>query len=164
MTAPLGYLITWTTYGTWLHGDERGWVESGVYGIQPPDPQRLAIASGRMTAPAVTLGAAQRQVVEATIRQHCRVWGWELHAVNVRSNHVPVVVNADRTPEEVMRQFKAWCSRRLTEAEGPSKEGKPPKDGARRWWTEHGSTKWINDEEYLENAVRYVTEGQDVRR
>ena len=24
MKFPLAYLITWTTYGTWLHGDDRG--------------------------------------------------------------------------------------------------------------------------------------------
>jgi len=23
---PLAYFLTWTTYGTWLPGDERGWV------------------------------------------------------------------------------------------------------------------------------------------
>ncbi|HEX9659180.1 MAG TPA: hypothetical protein VGA18_02730, partial [Rhodothermales bacterium] len=28
-TAPLAYLITFTTYGTWLHGDERGSVDPG---------------------------------------------------------------------------------------------------------------------------------------
>jgi hypothetical protein len=26
----LAYFITWTTYGTWLHGDARGWIMSGV--------------------------------------------------------------------------------------------------------------------------------------
>ena len=26
---PIAYLITWTTYGTWLSGDERGWVKRG---------------------------------------------------------------------------------------------------------------------------------------
>ena len=24
---PLAYFLTWPTYGTWLPGDERGWVE-----------------------------------------------------------------------------------------------------------------------------------------
>jgi hypothetical protein len=25
MADPLAYFLTWTTYGTWLPGDERGW-------------------------------------------------------------------------------------------------------------------------------------------
>ena len=24
---PLAYFLTWSTYGTWLPGDERGWIE-----------------------------------------------------------------------------------------------------------------------------------------
>jgi hypothetical protein len=24
---PLAYFLAWSTYGTWLPGDERGWVE-----------------------------------------------------------------------------------------------------------------------------------------
>jgi hypothetical protein len=27
LPAPLAYFITWGTYGTWLPGDQRGWVE-----------------------------------------------------------------------------------------------------------------------------------------
>jgi hypothetical protein len=61
------------------------------------------------------------------------------------------VVTADRSPEEVMNQLKAWCSRRLNELAGEKRD---------QWWTKHGSTKWINDQSYLDNAVRYVLEGQ----
>jgi hypothetical protein len=27
MDDPIGYFLTWVTYGTWLPGDPRGWVE-----------------------------------------------------------------------------------------------------------------------------------------
>ena len=36
---PLAYFLTWPTYGTWLPGDERGWVEYR-HGWQLPDPAR----------------------------------------------------------------------------------------------------------------------------
>jgi len=29
MSKTLGYMLTWTTYGTWLQGDERGYVKDG---------------------------------------------------------------------------------------------------------------------------------------
>lgn len=32
----LAIMVTMTTYGTWLRGDRRGWVDDGV--IMPPDP------------------------------------------------------------------------------------------------------------------------------
>lgn len=115
----------------------------------------------RMTDPIIVLTDAQRHVVETTIRQHCDFRRWTLHALNVRSNHVHVVVTADLVPEQVMRQFKAWGSRRLSEHAGLSpRSASEGKNGQKRWWTEHGSTKWINDEQYLFNAIRYVNERQ----
>ena len=151
MADPLAYFITWTTYGTWLPGDDRGWVEDGVPGIQAADAWKRAEASAKLTAAPVVLNASQGATVERTIRAHCEYRGWRLHAVNARSNHVHVIVTADRTPEEVMNQLKAWCSRRLNEESGES---------GKRWWTKHGLTKWINDDDYFQNALRYVVEGQ----
>jgi REP element-mobilizing transposase RayT len=150
MPAPLAYLLTWTTYGSWLPGDSRGWVEDGKPGIQPGDCERRNSAQALLTAAPVILSAAQRIIVESTIRDHCRIRQWQLHAVNARSNHVHVVVTADLPPETVMNQFKAWCSRRLNENGG----------APRRWWTKHGSTKWINEAGYLQRATHYVREGQ----
>src|SRR5437879_5240646 len=155
--APLAYHLTWTTYGTWLSGDERGWVASGKDGIQMPDPEREKEARQNMAE--LVLTADQRQVVEQTVRDHCRIRGWTLDALNVRSNHVHVVVTADHWPEEVMNQFKAWCCRKLFDHAGLTKTV-AKKAGRRRWWTEHGSTKWIFDEKYLVEAVQYVMERQ----
>jgi REP element-mobilizing transposase RayT len=150
MSPPLGYLITWTTYGTWLPGDARGWIEKGVPVIQAGDPERRAAAHALMKETPVLLDPAQRSLVEHTIGDHCAIRQWQLHAVNARSNHVHVVVTAPLPPDQVMNQFKGWCSRRLSEQFVRRK----------RWWTLRGSKKWINDEEYLQNAIRYVLERQ----
>jgi len=49
MSDPLAYFITLTTYGTWLPGDDLGWVNEGQ-GFQLPDCTTtsitLACASG----------------------------------------------------------------------------------------------------------------------
>ena len=34
---PIAFFLTWSTYGTWLPGDARGWVEY-QHGFQLPDP------------------------------------------------------------------------------------------------------------------------------
>jgi REP element-mobilizing transposase RayT len=152
MSEPLAYLITWTTYGTWLPGDGRGWVAKGAAGIQAADPARKSAARASLVESPVGLDPEQRALVEATIRAHCDLRRWSLHAVNARSNHVHVVVTVPATdPTKVMDQFKAWCSRRLNERAEKAPE---------RWWTRHGSTKWINDDAYLQNAIRYVLERQ----
>ena len=39
MDEPLAYFLTWTTYGTWLPGDGRGWVEkNGAIFASPLQP------------------------------------------------------------------------------------------------------------------------------
>ena len=155
----LAYHIVWTTYGAWLPGDARGWVKTKTLGVQEPDPKREHQAREHMAEKAVGLDASQRAMVEQTIRDHCRIREWTLHAVNARSNHIHVVVTADRDADEVMRQFKAWCSRKLSDAAGLN-EKVAVKAGRRRWFTEGGGNETIEDEEYLENAIRYVLEGQ----
>lgn len=158
MTA-LAYHITWTTYGTWLPGDARGWVRGGDWGIKPPDPEKEHHARARMAESAIVLTDAQRSLVEQTIRDHCRIRGWILDAVNARTNHIHVVVTADREPDEVMNQFKAWCSRKLSDAAGlVNKVAK--KAGRRHWFTEGDDKETIETEEYLVNAITYVSERQ----
>jgi hypothetical protein len=71
---PLGFFLTWTTYGTWLPGDEQGWVKRGL-GLQRPDPKRKREAETRMTEGVCILDAEQRRVVEKTISDHCRIRG-----------------------------------------------------------------------------------------
>lgn len=161
MSDPLGYLITWTTYGTWLHGDKRGWVKSGKAGIQQPDWQRKQHTRRKMAAPPVLLSDEQRNIVQKTVESHCVIRKWRLYAVNVRTNHVHLVVTAPVDPETMMNQLKAWCSRRLNEQiRNQTIPARSASKGPSKWWTEHGSTKWINDEVYLQNAIQYVLEGQ----
>jgi REP element-mobilizing transposase RayT len=112
-----------------------------------------------MAEPAVRLTSEQRAVVERTIRRHCKIRGWRLHALNVRSTHVHVVVSADRRPNVVMVQLKAWCSRKLSDF--ADLKGKvAARAGRRRWSTEGGDVEIITDECYVHNAVEYVLERQ----
>jgi REP element-mobilizing transposase RayT len=156
---PLGYLLTWSTYGAWLPGDERGWTKEWS-GPQPPNRLLERDARRRMGERCVKLNPAQREVVEKTIRAHCEIRGWELFAVNCRTNHVHVVVAAPRHPDEVQRQFKAWCARKLSEQEPASGAAAGAK---RTWWGEGGSGRYLNDERSLEAAILYVRDAQDER-
>jgi REP element-mobilizing transposase RayT len=112
-----------------------------------------------MAEDALELTNAQRAVVETTIRDHCTIRNWQLHAVNARTNHVHVVITADREPDEVMNQLKAWCSRKLSDAGGLTTTV-AKKAGRRHWFTEDGDKQLIDNEEFLQNAIKYVLEGQ----
>lgn len=155
----IAYHITWTTYGTWLWGDDRGWCKKGHSGTKPPKPGLQTESQKRLMESPVVLTTSQREIIEATIKAHCKIRKWELHAANARTNHVHVVVSSDRDPDEVMNQLKAWCSRKLSDADGLTK-AVAVKAGRRRWFTEGGDKDLIHDEEHLRSAVRYVLEGQ----
>jgi len=154
---PMAYFITWTTYGTWLPGDERGWLKKGSAVIQAPDPALHSAAHFAMAEEPVILTQEQRALVDAVIVKHCEIRDWTLHTRNVRTNHIHVVVSAAATGEEVRAQLKAWCSRRLSELAGLSGKGR---NGVCRWFTEKGDIRWIDGEEHLRNVVRYAKELQ----
>ena len=86
-----------------------------------------------------------------TVKSHCQIRGWLLHAVNARSNHVHVVVSATCDPDTIVEQFKAWSSRKL----------KSDHSVRKRFWTEGSSKRWINHEDDLDSAIEYVLEAQD---
>ena len=156
-TEPLAYLITFSCYGTWLHGDERGSIDRGkyhVYGTPDMPANRKLIEDERVELknPAITLNRAKRAVVEKAIREVCEHRGYLLHAVSVRTNHVHSAVAAPCKPEHVMDSFKAYATRRLRET------GLMGRDV--RTWARHGSTPYLWSEEQVRRAIDYVMNGQ----
>jgi REP element-mobilizing transposase RayT len=136
---PLAYLITFTTYGTWLHGDERGSVDREHNVYRTPhlahNQRRESYEKSARKAEPVTLGDKQRDVVRRTIVEVCRHRCWNLHELNVRTHHVHAVVSAPCSPERVMSDFKSWATRRLREG-GLCDDRRSP-------WTEHASTRYL---------------------
>lgn len=153
---PLAYFITFTTYGTWLQGRDPGWVDRkhNEYGAPIPaaNAEQEAAHRAKMRQTEYRLDEARRAVVLRTIVEVAAHHKWQLWAVHVRSNHVHAVVTAQAKPEKVMSDFKAWASRRLREAFD--------EDADRDRWTQHGSTKYLWNEEAVAEKVEYVVKGQ----
>src|SRR5439155_15442144 len=88
--APLGYLITFRTYGTWLHGDSRGSVDRfhNRYGtpLIPPNRRWRQYNERALKRPPVKLTARRRAAIEAAIRETCRIRKWKLWTLNARTN------------------------------------------------------------------------------
>jgi hypothetical protein len=94
---PLAYLITFRTYGTWLHGDIRGSVDrdNNVYGASrvEHEPARRAFEKALLGREPVILTADMRRCVEFAIRETCEKRDWRVIAVNVRTNHTHSVAS-----------------------------------------------------------------------
>ena len=150
---PLAYLITFRTFGTWLHGDERESVDRhghNIYGTprRPPNvelKERMSLNSGQ---DAFFLDLESRSVVDGAIRNVCSHRGYSLYAANVRSNHAHAVVRAFERPERLLNAFKANATRELRAAGLVSQE--------HRIWSRGGSTRYLWKPPHLDGAIDYV--------
>jgi REP element-mobilizing transposase RayT len=156
---PIGYFITWTCYGTWMPGDERGW-EKWHRGYQVPQPRLADWCRQQMVDSAVFLTEIQRQCVNTTVANHCRIRNWHLHAVNCRSNHCHVVVTARNYDGEVVRdQLKSWCKRKLKdEMRTHCRDAAAIRE---HWWAKNGSIRYVFDDDSLAAAIQYTLDAQD---
>jgi len=117
---PLAYLITFSTYGSCLHGDDRGSVNKrhnipGTEVIQSNKGLNLKEKT-LMKYEMYSMDGVSRKIVKNAINEVCLHRGWLMHAVHVRKTHVHVVVSADQKPERIMRDFKAYSTRALNSA------------------------------------------------
>jgi REP element-mobilizing transposase RayT len=154
---PPAYLITFRCYGTWLHGDTRGSMNRrghNIYGTpRMPNNRKLESSDAeRLKCLPMTLYEAQRNAVEEAVGEVCEYRGFLLRAVNVRTNHIHVVVSAACRPEAILNAFKAYSTRKLREL-GLLPEGSKP-------WARHGSTLYLWKPRHVEIAVEYVLYGQ----
>lgn len=152
-----GFLITFRCYGTWLHGDQRGSVDRRYYNRfgTPKIASKSEQEQRRATLlkhELFLLGTAERQIVETAIREVCRVRGYLLIAINVRTNHAHVVVSNSATPERMMDSFKAYATKELR------RNGLAGRD--QKVWSRHGSTRYLWSNEHISAAVDYVVNGQ----
>ncbi len=153
---PLAYLITFRCYGTWLHGDVRGSVDrrQNVYGTEliTPDERWQRHNVRTLRHDAGNLDAARCDAVESAIREACIFRDWLLRAINARTNHVHVVVSAGCRPEAVLRDFKAYATRRMRERGSWPHRHSP--------WAEGGSRRYLWTDRNVEQAVEYVIDCQ----
>ena len=154
---PLAFLITFRSHGTWLHGDERGSVSRfrNQYKSRrlPPEKKWLEINTKRLNNEPLILDADQRRCVETAARETCEFRKWYLHAINVRTNHVHIVVYiGNKKPELALNAFKANATR-MMRATGCWRRDRSP-------WADKGSTRYLWNEKSVARAIDYVLYGQ----
>ena len=153
---PLAYLITFRTYGTWLHGDERGSVDRlhNAYKLPYIAPNKKWHQHNAQTLKnePVMLNAKQRNAVEKAIRETCEKRNWILEAINVRTNHVHTVVKiGTKSPDSALNAFKANATRQMRENKCRDKTSSP--------WVDKGSKRHLWNEHSIGLAIDYVMNG-----
>jgi REP element-mobilizing transposase RayT len=161
------WLLTSTTYGTWLPGDERGFVSRvkdgpgpRVLHNVPETPVDQDIAGLRQSAremlkcSPILMSQEQAIVVLNQFRETAAYRNWQLQAGAVMANHFHLVVaaGADIHSTTLLRDFKSYASRALNR--------KWPKPASGTWWTESGSRRSLPDERAVVAAIEYVRHQQ----
>jgi REP element-mobilizing transposase RayT len=157
------WLLTWSTYGTWLPGDERGFVgqvkrDDGVRKRRNRTGEEFdrsmngleKASAALLKGPAIWLSKVQAQVILDQLLQTANHRQWLILAAAVMSNHVHVVVRVpgDPNPEDLLRDFKSYASRSLNKS-----FARPKSD---TWWTESGSKRKLPTPTAVVGGVRYV--------
>lgn len=161
------WLLTWTTYGTWLPGDRRGFVSNVPDGPGPEvrhnipgtpyDADDVSVrqrARDNLVGDPVWLTAEQAAIVLEQFRLTAAYRGWSLLAAAVMANHVHLVVGVpgDPDPAQLLHDFKSYATRAL------KAHGQVPSGG--RWWTESGSRRKLSGARAVQAASAYVLNQQ----
>lgn len=159
------WLLTWTCYGHWLPGDQRGFVgkrrdENGNRVIHnlpgtPYDrgiPRLEAWVQSQMNGNPVQLERPDAEKMIAQFRETANIRHWELQAASVMFNHTHLVVDDESTPAHILATFKSWATRALNTIR------ERPENGS--FWTAKGSKRRLPDEQAVRNAVFYVVKNQ----
>jgi len=101
----IGYMITWTTYGTWLQGDKRGFVKNGT--ILPANDKLKFANQKQQKFQTVKLDSSQKHIVHKAILQEARKINQKILASTVCSNHVHIVAKvSSESIEQVVHRYK----------------------------------------------------------
>jgi REP element-mobilizing transposase RayT len=98
--------------------------------------------------PPFVLEREQRKAVEDAIAEVCGFRGYNLYAVNPRSNHAHMVVSAQLKPEHIANAFKSYATRKLRERGLVSID--------RKIWARGRSRRYLWRSSHVDAAIDYV--------
>jgi hypothetical protein len=146
MRKVIGYMLTWTTYGTWLQGNDKGWVKDGkVFGA---NKKLLMQNEKELKHKPIQLKRNEKEIVRSCILEQAQLRGEEVRAISVFSNHVHVVIAGHyENIESVTRKYKAGATAALHKAGFACDQ---------KIWTTGFDKRYCFDNKELHARVKYV--------
>jgi REP element-mobilizing transposase RayT len=105
-------MVTWTTYGTWLQGDKRGYVKNSQ--ILEGDQRLLKLCRGLQKGKTVRLTKQEKEFVRRAILRESQRIGQNLAALAVCTNHLHLAARpCDKSIERIVSMYKSAATRAL---------------------------------------------------
>jgi REP element-mobilizing transposase RayT len=144
MARMIGFMATWTTYGTWLQGDKKGYVKNGT--ILKGNPELEKTNRGLLKHNKIKILKSLRKIVKDAILKEAEEIGQKVYATAVCSNHVHIVVESiGKTCGYSVGRFKKAATKTLR---GYGFESKV--------WTKGFDKRYCYNQEELEKKIEYV--------
>ena len=140
----IGYMVTWTTYGTWLQGSKGGYVKDGQVHSARPGLKKANIK--RQKDRKFILTRENGEVVRKAILDEAKKLGQKIYAMTVATTHVHMVVDViDEPIETAVARYKRAGTKSMR-AKGIT--GKV--------WTKGYDKRFCFDVKSLKNRIDYV--------
>ncbi|MBQ9812366.1 MAG: transposase [Thermoguttaceae bacterium] len=109
------WFVTFSTFGSWLPGDERGSHRWNGDAIKPNRALQSFVQIGMRREPVRLINASERQCAFQAIVESCKKRGWSLGALNVRTEHVHMLVytELEEESETIAQAVKSKATQRL---------------------------------------------------
>jgi REP element-mobilizing transposase RayT len=144
MPKTLGYMITFTTYGSWLQGDERRYVKNGK--TYPENKSLLKANTTLQKQETVRLTKRQQLLTKIAILAESNKAGQKILALAAGSNHIHIVAQYIPTPIERIVAYYKKAARLTLKETGLTGNV----------WTRGYDVRYCFDKEALEKRIKYV--------
>jgi REP element-mobilizing transposase RayT len=140
----IAYMITWTTYGTWLQGDERKYVKDGqTHGPNPNlEKSNLLLLKQQI----IKLTSRQKITAQNAILKEAKRINHKIYAIAVYSNHIHIVAENNRTPiNQMVSRYKNVATAAIKRTGHDAK-----------LWTKGYDKRFCFTEKQLRQKIEYV--------
>jgi REP element-mobilizing transposase RayT len=144
MQKVLGYMLTWTAYGSWLQGDRRKYVKNGQ--ILDPNTPLENKNKENMKYPKVSLTASQRKIIEKAVIEESADLNQKIYAIAIGKSHIHLVVDCNFISASSAVSHYKNAARLVMERNG----------FVGKLWTKGFSVRYCFDENQLNKVIQYV--------
>jgi REP element-mobilizing transposase RayT len=142
----IGYMTTWTTYGTWLQGDKREYVKDGQ--ILRENDALLKSNLKNLRNLATRLNTKHCAIIRHAILNKAQEIRQHIYAIAVCSNHVHIVAERINESIEKVVSFYKNAARLALRSNG----------FVGRIWTKGFDKRFCFNQEELEKKIKYVND------
>jgi REP element-mobilizing transposase RayT len=149
MVRMIGFMATWTTYGTWLQGSKKGYVKNGI--TLKANPELEKSNEALLKHDKITIPKSLRIIITNAILKEAEEIDQKVFALAVCSNHVHIVVESiDKTCGYSVGRFKKAATNELRKYGFHDKV-----------WTKGFDKRYCYNGQELEKKITYVKRHED---